>query len=199
MIFSCCTVKFDDQKVLPEISTLKSISFNKCDGEFYKLFTNQNSVEKITIINEDQTFDGFSHEDFNELMKKLKNVKHLVLKGTGTVSYFDYGCYSFSIEKLETDFIACSSRTTEDHKLKFLESQKESLKELTIENLPNDFIGGKILKYIIENTNLLRFCYGKICLIDKGKKQNVDKVSANENQISCIIELLRHYPGKQNN
>jgi len=71
--------------------------------------------------------------------------------------------------------------------------QLEHIKTLTIDKLPSDFDGGKILKYIIEEMNLDKFHYGKIPLILNGQKQEVKEFEANENQIQSTFEMFRQF------
>jgi len=100
---------------------------------------------------------------FNEICRKCENLNHLVLQGAGTGSYFDNYEFPFKISKLETSMITLHWYVAiKSARVNFLDSQKKNLKELTIHELPFDFDGGEVLKYIIEEMNLETFYYGKI-------------------------------------
>ena len=193
---NCQIEKLNGEAVNP-IETLKTISFIKCDDNIFKIFINQDSIEKITVQNNNLTWNGFPHEIFNKICKNSKNLFHVVLEGAGTGSYFDCDEFPYKISKLETTMITfhwyVGIRTQRIH---FLESQKGSLKELTIHELPYDFDGGRVLKYIIEEMKLDKFYYGKILLILDGQKQEVKEFAASEIQITGAIEMIRQFPCK---
>ncbi|KAL7017490.1 hypothetical protein ACKWTF_010399 [Chironomus riparius] len=189
-----CHVEVLKCEKLTPIKTLKSISFNKCSDNIFKIFTNQESIEKITVINHDWTWNGFSHDVFNEICKNCKNLDHLVLEGAGTGSYFDNDEFPFKITKLETSMITFHWYVgIRSPRVYFLESQKGYLKELTIHQIPYDFDGGKVLKYIIEEMNLDKFNYGEIPLIQNGQKQAIKEFEASEIQITSAYEIVTHF------
>ncbi|KAL7014178.1 hypothetical protein ACKWTF_015783 [Chironomus riparius] len=191
---NCQIEKLNGEAVNP-IKALKTISFNKCDDNIFKIFINQDSIEKITVQNNDWTWNGFPHDIFNEICKNSTNLSHMVLEGAGTGSYFDSDEFPYKISKLETTMITfhwyVGIRT---QRIRFLESQKGSLKELTIHQLPFDFDGGRVLKYIIEEMKLDKFYYGKIPLILNGQKQEVKEFAASEIQITSAIEMFLQFP-----
>jgi hypothetical protein len=191
----CSIDDFEKSDILVPISTLSSITFNKCNDKIFKTFLNQTSLTKITVINHDWTWNGFPHDVFNEICKNCKKLDHLVLIGAGTGSYFDCDEFPFQITILETSMITFHWYVgIKTQRISFLQSQKGCLKELTIHELPYDFDGGKVLKYIIEEMNLDKFYYGKIPLIRKGQKQEVRAFEANEIQIQSIFEMFRQFP-----
>ena len=129
------------------------------------------------------------------MCKNSKNLDHLVLIGAGTGSFFDCDEFPFKITKLETSMITFHWYVgIKGARVDFLRSQKGSLKELTIHELPYDFDGGKVLKYIIEEMNLNTFYYGKIALILNGQKQKVKEFTASEIQITSAFEMIRQFP-----
>ncbi|KAL7014181.1 hypothetical protein ACKWTF_015786 [Chironomus riparius] len=79
-------------------------------------------------------------------------------------------------------------------RISFLKTQFGHLKELTIHQLPFDFDGGKVLKYIIEDMELITFNYGKIPLILNGHKEDVRDFEASEIQITSAFEMFRQFP-----
>lgn len=192
-----CSLESLNNETLSPIRSLKILSFVKCDDNIFKIITKQNTIKKISVSNENWTFNGFPHETFNEICRNCKNLNHMILEGAGTASYLDCDEFPFKLTILETTMITfhryVGIRTASTS---FLESQKGSLKELKIHQLPFDFDGGRVLKYIIEEMNLETFNYGNIFLIKNGIKQNVNKFSANETQISSANEKIRQYPGK---
>jgi len=182
---------------LAAIPSLKEVSFEKCDGNFFKLFHRQEGIIKITVRNPDWNWNGFSHDDFNDLVKALPNIDTIVMDGTGTGSYFDCDYFPYKIRRLETSMITFhwyigikTARKT------FLETQKSFLKELVIHKLPYDFDGGKVLKFIIEQMGLDRFYYGKIPLIYDRQIQPVQEFMANEIQLCAMYEMFRQFPSK---
>ncbi|CAH1735069.1 unnamed protein product [Chironomus riparius] len=149
----------------------------------------------ITVINNDWTWHGFPHDIFNQICRNSKSLNHLVLIGAGTGSYFDSDEFPFKITKLETTMITFHWYIgIKSARVDFLKSQKGSLKELTIHELPYDFDGGKVLKYIIEELNLDTFYYGKIPLILNGQKQQVKEFTASEIQITSAFEMIQQFP-----
>jgi hypothetical protein len=189
-----CKIIDDTESSLTIIESLKSILFHNCNGNFIKIFKNQKSVEKLTICSYKPSFNEFAREELNNLAKNLSNLRHLVFDGDGTSSYFDLDKFPYKIEILEATAITfnwyCGIETA---RLVFLKSQLGVLKELTIHNLPLDFDGGKVLKFIIEKMNLEKFYYGRIPLILNGIKQEIDEFSATETQIQSTYEMFRQF------
>lgn len=176
------------------ISTLKFVSFLNSDGKYFTIFQNCKSIEKIAIHCYDYTWNGFSHAEFNSMVKGLPNLHHLVLDGDGTSSYFDSDEYPFKIKVLETTSITFHWYVgLKTARIGFLKSQLGSLKVLTVDKLPFDFDGGKVMKFIIEQMNLEKFYYGKIPLILNGIKQEVVEFSATETQIQAVFEMFRQF------
>jgi len=184
---------------LNQFPCLEEIFIEKCDGNIYKLFKNQKTVSKISIRNTDWTWNGFPHDEFNDLARTLVNLDWIVLDGTGTGSYFDCDHFPYNIRKLETALITfhwyVGIRTG---RVSFLKSQMGKLKELTIHQLPYDFDGGKVLKFILESMNLQTFYYGDIPLILNSRKQAVYEFMANEIQITSLYEMFLQFPCKYN-
>ena len=189
-----CHLKNLNNEKLSPIRTLKTISFNKCSDNIFKFFTNQESIEKLTVINHNWTWNGFPHDVFNEICRNCKNLDHLVLDGAGTGSYFDSDEFPFKITKLETSMISFHWYVgIKSARVHFLESQKGYLKELRIHQLPYDFDGGKVLKYIIEEMNLDKFHYGEIPLILNKQKQEIKEFEASEIQITSAYEIIKQF------
>ena len=189
-----CKIHDDKVNPFPLIKSLKSILFHDCDKNIIKNFKNQANIEKLTICSYKITFNGFPHDEFNNLVELLPNLNHLVLDGDGTSSYFDVNRFPFKVKILET-----TSMTFHFYvglikpRLDFLRSQLGYLKELTIHKLPFDFDGDKVLKFIIEEMHLIKFCYGKIPLILKGIKQEIEEFSAIETQVKSSFEMFRQF------
>lgn len=191
-----CKITCDVKEVIPQLSSLQILSFIKSGDSVFSAFKNQKNILQISVHNDDWTWNGFPHETFNEILKNSTNVNHIVLKGSGTGSYFDCDEYPYQITKLTTSMITFhwyvgirTQRTT------FLESQIGHLKDLTIDKLPFDFDGGRVLKFIFEKMNLQSFHYGKIPLILDGKKQQVEEFEANEIQVQSIFEMFKQFCG----
>ena len=197
---NACSLNQHQNKFLATKSTLTSISFNKCNDNIFKAFSNQIYVEKVTIRNDDWTWNGFPHEIVNDVLSRCKNLKQLVLIGDGTGSFFDLDDFTFKLKVLDTTMIIFHWYVgIKNGRIGFLETQKGTLEELTIHKLPYDFDGGKVLKFIIEEMNLKKLHYGKIPLILNYEKQDVKEIEANEIQITSVIEMFRQFPCKELN
>ncbi|KAL7014192.1 hypothetical protein ACKWTF_015794 [Chironomus riparius] len=195
IILKKCSVDQHINKTLPTLSTLKTISLDKCNDNIFKALSSQVYTEKLTIRNDDWTWNGFPHEIVNDMLFNCINMKHLVLIGNGTGSFFDSDNFSFKLQALDTTMITFHWYVgIKNGRTSFLQTQKGTLKELTIHKLPFDFDGGKVLKYIIEEMNLNKFYYGKTPLILDGKKQDVYGFEANEIQITSAFEMLQQFP-----
>lgn len=186
--------EFDGSKVF-DFPVVNSLSFEKCNGNVYKIFKNQNSIEKVTIIDREWSPTGYYFQDFNEMAVTQPNLNHLVLDGTATSLYFNLNDFPFKIKKLDA-YLMTFYWMESDPRTRFLESQKGYLKELTLEKLPYDYDGGSVLKYIIEEMKLEIFYYGKIPLILNGSKQNVEEFQAREVQITSAFEMFRQFPSR---
>ncbi|KAL7014171.1 hypothetical protein ACKWTF_015778 [Chironomus riparius] len=190
-----CKVENVKNEIFPQLPHLESIYFNKCDDNIFKILQNQQSISKITIRNDDWTWNGFPHNIFNKMAKNAQKLKKIVLIGSGTGSFFDTDDISFKVEVLDTTMITFHWYVgIRNGRTSFLKTQLGHLKELTIHQLPFDFDGGKVLKYIIEEMNLDKFYYGKIPLILDGQKQEVKEFEANEIQITSIYEMFKQFP-----
>jgi len=189
-----CNVNSINNETLKPIRTLTSLTLNKCNDNIFKIFTKQEKIEKITVSNEDWTWNGFPHDIFNEICKNNKNLDHLVLNGAGTGSYFDCDEFPYKISKLETTMITFHWYVgIRNARLNFLQSQKGYLKDLTIHELPYDFDGGRVLKYIIEEMDLETLYYGDIPLIIKKVRQIVKEFTASEIQITSTFEMVKQF------
>lgn len=178
---------------------LKSVLFKDCSKNLYKSFQNQTSIEKITVISNKKTWNGFPHDQFNELVKTLPNLKYLKFDGPGTASYFDRNEFPFKVVELEAESITYHSYIeNKSPRLGFLKSQLGSLKEFKLHQLPNGFDGDEVLKFIIKEMKLEKFYYRKIPLILNGQKQEVKNFSATESQIQAILEMFRQFLGEFN-
>ncbi|XP_070509129.1 uncharacterized protein [Chironomus tepperi] len=181
-------------KSLPLMSSLNELYFNKCNDNIFKAFQAQLNVLKMTIRNDEWTWTGFPHDVVNDMLFNCTKLKHLVLIGSGTGSFFDSDNFSFKLTKLDTTMITFHWYVgIKNGRTSFLKTQKGALKELTIHKLPFDFDGGKVLKYIIEDMGLDKFYYGKIPLILNGQKQEVTEFEANEIQITSTLEMFAQF------
>ena len=197
LLMQDCKLRILNGEALPLIETLQVVSFDKCDENIFKIFRNQQSLEKIVVCNDVHTWNGFCHESFNNLVKNLPKIRWVVMIGSGTGSYFDCDDFPYFIEVLEATMITFHWYVgIKTARINFLKTQLGHLKELTIHQLPFDFDGGKVLKYIIEEMNLDKFYYGKIPLIVDGYKQEVKEFEASEIQIQSAFEMFRQFPCK---
>lgn len=193
-IKNCAVCEEITTQQLSLIKSLKEVEFEKCDGNIFKLFHGQKEIIKITVRNFDWTWNGFSHDDFNDLAKALQNIDTIVMSGIGTGSYFDCDHYPYKIRRLDATIITFhwyvgirTARTT------FLEAQKSYLKELVIHELPYDFDGEGVLRFIIEQMNLDKFYLKDTPLILNKQIQPVQEIAVNEIQISSLFEMFRQF------
>lgn len=192
-----CKIGFIKNEILPEFFYLEDINFNKCNDNIFKVLQNQPSICQITVRNDDWTWNGFPHDIFNQMATRAKKLKIIVLIGSGTGSFFDSDEFTFKVEILDTSMITFHWYVgIRSRRVNFLKTQLGYLKKLTIHQLPFDFDGGKVLKFIIEEMNLNEFYYGKIPLILGGEKQDVKKFEATEIQITSIYEMFEQFSSK---
>jgi hypothetical protein len=178
-------------------SNLENLAFEKCNKEYFGLFKHLSSIVKVAVYNYDWTWNGFSHEDFNDLCITLPSLTTIELKGIGTGSYFDGDQFNYQIKKLYSTLITFNWYVglSEAHpRINFLTSMKSCLKELKIDELPYDFDGGSVLRYIIEEMNLESFYLRSSALILDSCKQSVSNFSACEIQIKSLYEMFRQFP-----
>lgn len=193
---NCCVknIHFSDIVKFPN---LNSISLENCCGNIFKMFKTQTSIIKITIKSFKNYWNGFPHNKFLELAETLPNFEHLILIGEGTGSFLDIKTLPLKLKILEVEsithhwYVGLKSPRTN-----FLNSQKEYLKELIIQQFPFDFDGGDVLKFILKNMNLQKFYCGNLALIVNGHNQKINEISVNELQVQSMMEMLRQFSSK---
>jgi len=194
LILDNCNIANFNGEFLTQIKTLEHLVLIKCNENVLKVFKSHPSLKMITIRNDNWTWKGFCHETFNKFVESCPNLITIEMIGCGTGSYFDYDEFPYKIKVLITTMITFHWYVgIKTARLNFLESQLGYLKELTIHELPNDFDGGKVLKFIIEKMRLEKFYYGNIPLILNGEKQNVKEFAASEIQIQSLFEMFRQF------
>lgn len=176
---------------LPHIPSLQSISFINCNDNIFNMFINQQNIECIYIENNDWTWNGFPHDTLNDIMKKSNNVKKLILRGSGTGSYFDSDEFPYTLCELDSTMITFHWYVgISGMRNNFLATQLNHLKKLTIHELPMDFDGGRVLKYIYETMNLEEFHYKLTPLISKKIIQKpLKKIEFTELNITSVCYL----------
>ncbi|XP_070508829.1 uncharacterized protein [Chironomus tepperi] len=149
-------------------------------------------VDKVTLVlkSDDSSWDEFSNEAYNEVCRNKEKIEQMVQDGFFNNDECPFKITKLDLSKLTTQWFA----GLKDPRINFLKSQKGFLKELTIHELPYDFDGDNVLKYIFDEMQLDTFCYGKIPLILNGHKQDVKEFEASEIQISSIFEMFRQFP-----
>lgn len=176
-------------------SSIKTLTIEKCNENIYNFFKCQVSIEKVTVISRETTWNPFPFSAFNDLIESLPNFKELHFIGAGTASYFDSNDFPNKIEKLVVHsltnhwYVGINSDRT-----KFLKLQN-NLQDLRIHNLPHDFDGGKVMKFIVEEMKLKTFYYGDMPMIVNGEKQKIKKLSASEVQIQAAFETFKLFRG----
>jgi hypothetical protein len=193
--FVKCTSSYSEK--LEPIQTLTELTLNDSSEDIFKVLSGQRSLKKICVEKLPLTWNGFPHEVLTVILKNSPNV-HLMLIGPGTGSYMDHeDAESVKLQKLNTTMITfhwyVGIRT---QRTSFLASQLDSLTELTIHQLPFDFDGGRVLKYICESMKLNKFQYRQTMLIDNFQKQIVtDEIEFCEIQIMSAFEIVKQFPG----
>ena len=195
LTFENCDIKYLQNEAFPTVSNLQYISLINCNENVFKICQLQTNLVKIRIQSD---LIELPSEIFNNISKKFANLEHLVLIGQGTRSFFDCQFnYQFKLKKLETTMLSYHWYVgIKTERTSFLKSQLGHLKDLTIHELPNDFDGGRVLKFIINQMNLETFYYGKIPLILNGQKQEVRELEATETQICSAFEMVEQFPSK---
>lgn len=186
-------INHDSFLKLDNIYNLKSISFEHCNENTFKIFELQKNLKKIVVKSNTSIYNSFSHKYFNKILN-LNKISELILEGDGTAGYFNSNILPFYIETLNTTYLTyywCNNINNDG--IKYFTSKKGYLKNLTIHHLPFDFDGGKILKYIIEEMGLFSFNYDDISLIQNKQKQYVTKFSATQYHITSIYEMFNQY------
>jgi hypothetical protein len=178
---------------LDNLYNLKSISFEYCNENTFKIFELQENLKKITVKSDISTHNDFLHKYFNKI-SDLNKIFELISVKVDTIGYCNTNILPSDIETLYT---TCLTYYRHDNNkndiIKYFKSKKGYLQHLTIHHLPFDFNGGKILKYIIEEMNLFSFNYDNISLIKNKKKQYITKFSATEYHITSIYEMFKQY------
>lgn len=194
--FKGCKIKsmnFNEQNY--QLSN-NSVFFEDCNENVFDFLTNQASIKNIAIRSEKESWNGFPRQVFHNLVLTLDNVDFLKFEGAGTSNYFDYDSYPYRIRKLNAESLTMNYYgEISEPRLDYLSSQLNVLKDLKIHELPHDFDGAIIIKYIIESMKLENFIYGKIELICNGEKQCVKQFSANEGQILASFEIIKQFKG----
>lgn len=192
-----CTIKNSSSK-LQFMEKLTNLSLlGPRTVSFLSLFTQQRNLKSITLENHDWTWNGFKHEHLNTILTAFP-VERLCLIGNGTGSYFDFGFelpYN-NLTTIDTSMITfhwyVGIRT---ERTNFLALHKGILKNLTIHELPYDFDGGRVLKYICDKMNLDKFVYKKTTLINNGSKvvEVGDTIEFTEIQITSAYEIVQQF------
>lgn len=178
-------------------SSLRSITITKSSSDFLKLFPK--CLESFKYIDDNR--NGHDTEFYWELqyfLKSARNIGQLTLVGSKTALFFTQKEFNFKLKNLDAHSLTYS--TTQDvniPRIKFLDSQKEYLRELKLTELPHDYDGGVVLKFIFEEMNLDKFDYGNTTLIVNSRKVNfIDEVIFSEIQVKAGLELMRQFPGE---
>lgn len=88
--FSNCLINILSSQILSPLSSLKSLTFEDCNDNIFKLFAKQESIEKITVIKNGWACNRFPRDTFLDIFKRSKKFNHLVLNGAGNGNYFDF-------------------------------------------------------------------------------------------------------------
>lgn len=176
---------------LNNLQNLRDISFEYCNDYTFKLFEFQEKIKKISVKSDISTFKGFSHKYFDKILQSNK-IKHVTMLGMGTGEYFTFNNLTFDIETLNTSYLTYNYNDKNNRK-KYFEVKYGYLKNLTIHHFPFDFDGGNILKYIIEEMNLISFNYRNISLIKNKIKQPVYEFESSEHHITSIYEMCKQF------
>ncbi|CAG9811544.1 unnamed protein product [Chironomus riparius] len=192
LTFENCCIQNLYNEVLPTILSLRTISIINCNENVFKVCQFQTTLVKISIQSDAIELPS---ELFYKISKNFVNLEHLILLGQGTRSFFDSQNYPLKLKKLEATMLTYNWYIgMKTQRIKFLTSQLGYLKELKIHQFPNDFDGGRVLKFILNHMNLETIYYGKIPLVLHGQKQEVKRFEASETQICSTFEMFEQFP-----
>lgn len=179
------------------IESINSVLLNKCNDNIYTFFDYDMKLKKICVINMDDTWRGFPHNIFNNILSYNKStIEKITFRGSATGSYFDEDNFPYKISTLDTSLITFQWYVDIKHeRTNFLKTQINNLKYLTIHELPFDFDGGRVFKYIIVEMKLKTFYYKDILLINNAEKQHITQtIEVTEIQIQSLFEIVRQFP-----
>jgi hypothetical protein len=152
-------------------------------------------LQEVCVVNFASTWAGFNHDTLDSILMNSMNIQKLTLTGCGTGSYLDRDSFNYKLASFQSTVLTYhwyvgirNARKT------FLESQAASLKTLEIEELPYDFDGGKVLKYVFESLQLDTFIINKSHFIKSGTRQFPRELTFNEIQLTAAIYLLTEFP-----
>jgi hypothetical protein len=178
------------------IRTLESLSidfviknYNLIDVEqTFNLFKGNDSITnlQLTVRKLDQDYRDINVKSFLEFMETLPNVKHLTLKGPNIDELLNKNLSS----KLET-----LNTVSLDTDVKFLQRQKETLRELRLEKLPSSRGSAVIVRAIFEGLHLQTFYLKNQALILYSEKQHAEdsiEFGTKDSAIESVLELLKH-------
>lgn len=182
--------------VISPLHFLDSIKLMNCTIAWYNIMKNQNSVSKVIIKSDKESEIGGS-AILVSVLNTLQNLRHLKLHGLGTIAFFNERNFSFALTYFYAE--AINNRwDIKETRLDFFRSQGNSLKFLIIKNLPFNFEGKDIIRFIFRNMQLQRFICGGIQFIENGLFRNVPKITADIVEISSVLSLLLIVPGMLN-
>lgn len=194
----CKFMKYESNKIIDKkFNRLIKISFHECNKGFFTIWKKQSNIEELEVINYKITWVGFDHEEFIDLLNSINHIGTLKLTGQGTSSFLDNVTdnMNFKIDNLITDNITHNWYVglANSPRLKFLKKLFENnIKSIKINNLPYDFDGGDVLKYIL-NRKDIKFYYKNTLLISEGQKQPVIDFSCTEIQMKAMVEMFKHF------
>jgi hypothetical protein len=185
------------------LPNLQSISLGKSETnvEFksveamFELFMGSETIESVRLqVVEEEPFNVMNSK-FDKLLASLPQLKSLKMEGKASGGFFEKQEFPFKVKQLEVELVGYYWRLLEPRTL-FLKSQVGHLKELTLQNLPYDYDGGEVLRFILNEMSLEKFNYDTQALILDSKKQAIKELSFKEVTIGAGLEMLRHFPSE---
>jgi hypothetical protein len=198
-INSCIMFDYDPTEKLPEnLPKIDSALLTDSSELFFEILKNFKTIRKFKFIKNERNSESFKYVLLDELLAAVPSIKHLILEGSSTRGYLarQLENFPFKLRTIEADGVNLS-RNSGEARLKFFKSQVGSLKELRIKNLPHDFDGDEVLKFLIEEMGLEKFYYDGKALIENGRKvDGLKEILFDENTIKAGMELLRQFDGE---
>ncbi|KAL7014162.1 hypothetical protein ACKWTF_015772 [Chironomus riparius] len=187
------TVAASETGSIPLLPSLRSLTFEECCQNIFKLFVQQSAVKKVKFYRNKISNTRYLFDNFLLMTAAMPNLNHAIINGFAASLFFNSDNFTFKVQKFEATLLTGWWSVTVP-RLNFLKSQQGVLKELTVHRLPYDDDGHDVLKFIIEEMKLDKFYLRKIPLILDGKKQEVKKLTVSEYEICSMFEMFRQYP-----
>lgn len=184
----------------PSLPQLKSAFFTESSDLYFNVLQKFKSLENFKFVKERSSGVQFSYGLIDDLLMAVPSINHLTIKGVNTGGYLarEFENIPFTLHSLDADEMNMG-RNEDEPRISFLQAQKGHLKVLKVKELPADYDGEILLKFIFEEMNLESFVYRDEELIKNGRKvPSLNEIWMTDKTITAGMELMRQFPGKVN-